>query len=718
MTERVAPARGRWAGSTIFAVPAVAGFAVLSGIYLGAGLLFADETVRFLVSDLAFLIPITAVVVTGAMAYRRSRGAEARFWLLLTGANAVILTSELYYVWWRVSLGYPEPVYAPFQLLHLAAGCFFISLLLSMTKFSSMTRVQQGRLLLDSAALVTMLYVFILRFVIDPLFAGVPNVTTPDYIAGAAYPIFGVVVVAGTLAIMLGFKVTGWLTWEKFVALSLVIYACGISVWPVWLVSFREGGPSMGTSALDLILVLGHYLLLLATAYRLTRREQEWPLRPTPLFQPTRGRRLAYAVPLLTLMALPVIVYGAVQAGDGSRDRWVMTGAALLLAGIAVARTTLVAVENGRLFHRAITDPLTGLFNHRFLHERLLVEIDIAQRYGEGLCLVDLDVDDLDRVNNVYGHPAGDDTLVAVGQAVRVACGPAAAVCRVGGDQFSVIMPNTAKHEALQVALRVQHGVRVVLTPAGDPVTVSMGIASYPADAADAEQLVALAQGTVYWAKRHGKDQVLVYDPAVVTELGPDERIRTIEEQTHIGTVRALATAVDARDPATRHHSRSVAALAVQVGAELGLGADRVRMLETAALLHDVGMIGISDDILRKPGALTDEERAHVHEHPGLGEQILGSTNLDGVLPWIRHHHERWDGLGYPDGLRAVAIPLEARILAVCDAFEAMTSDRPYRPAKSRAQAIEELVAGKETQFDPAVVDVFLTVIGHVPGSA
>jgi HD-GYP domain-containing protein (c-di-GMP phosphodiesterase class II) len=134
-----------------------------------------------------------------------------------------------------------------------------------------------------------------------------------------------------------------------------------------------------------------------------------------------------------------------------------------------------------------------------------------------------------------------------------------------------------------------------------------------------------------------------------------------------------------------------------------------------AGLLHDVGKIGVPDDILRKSGPLDPDERATVRAHPELGERILTSTAMDSVLPWIRHHHERWDGEGYPDGLRAVAIPLEARILTVCDAWDAMTSDRPYRAALTRQEAAAELVANMGTQFDPAVVEVFLRTSGATP---
>jgi len=246
----------------------------------------------------------------------------------------------------------------------------------------------------------------------------------------------------------------------------------------------------------------------------------------------------------------------------------------------------------------------------------------------------------------------------------------------------------------------------------GWPVTGSIGVASYPDHAKDREELVRKADGAQYWAKYHGKNQVVRFDAGTVQALDADERIRRLEEQSHLGTVRALAAAVDARDPLTQYHSRNVAALAVLVARDLGMAPERVRLIEMAAVLHDIGKIGITDEILIKPGPLTEEETALVREHSALGERILASTSLDQVLPWIRHHHERWDGAGYPDGLAAVAIPLEARVLSVCDAYDAMINERPYHRALSRAEAKQELVDCMGTQFDPAVVEVFIGMLG------
>jgi diguanylate cyclase (GGDEF)-like protein/putative nucleotidyltransferase with HDIG domain len=412
------------------------------------------------------------------------------------------------------------------------------------------------------------------------------------------------------------------------------------------------------------------------------------------------------------MTAMPIMIGLAITAPQGSLTRSVLGAASALLALLTVARTLLIAIESGRLFRRSITDPLTGLYNHRHFHEQLRAAIDSAARFDGTLAVLALDLDGFDEVNGLHGHPVGDEILRRVGTALREACGESGVMCRVGGDEFAAVLPGADAESALRVALDARHGLAAVSTPDGQGITASSGIAVFPQHAADAETLMRYADGAAYWVKRHGKDHVLIYDPAVVTELSPEDLLRAAEQQAESGIVRALAAAVDARHEYTSTHSVAVAAWATDVARRLGLDQERIRLVETAALLHDVGMIAISEDVLDKPEPLTQPEIAEIRTHPTLGERIVSGTMREPLLAIIRHHHERWDGSGYPDGLRAVAIPLESRILFVCGAYDAMTSPRPYRPAMSVAKAVDELRTGAGTQFDPAIVEVFLEGLG------
>jgi HD-GYP domain-containing protein (c-di-GMP phosphodiesterase class II) len=212
----------------------------------------------------------------------------------------------------------------------------------------------------------------------------------------------------------------------------------------------------------------------------------------------------------------------------------------------------------------------------------------------------------------------------------------------------------------------------------------------------------------MYEAKRLGRNRSVVFQAA--RTVARTERTGRAEAppEAYLGCVLALAAALDARDPSTRDHARKVGRYAAAIATRLGLTGDRVELVRVAGLVHDVGQVGVPDAVLLKPGPLGPDEWAEVRRHPEIGARVLAHPVPGEVREWVLRHHERPDGLGYPDGLRGAAIPLEARILAVADAYEAMTSDRPYRRALSPEMARDELVAGVDSQFDARVVEAFV----------
>jgi HD-GYP domain-containing protein (c-di-GMP phosphodiesterase class II) len=206
------------------------------------------------------------------------------------------------------------------------------------------------------------------------------------------------------------------------------------------------------------------------------------------------------------------------------------------------------------------------------------------------------------------------------------------------------------------------------------------------------------------------RDTRLARGIADITSLGLGNAVRFEElERTYVSTIEALANALGAQDQYTSDHAQALAQMAVRVGTALGVAGEAIKELELAALFHDIGKIGVPSEIIRKPGALTPAERRILNRHPEIGEQILAPVAfLAPIRPAIRACHERWDGKGYPDGLAGASIPLAARIVFVCDAYHAMTSDRPYREALAKGEAIRRLKLSSGTQFDPEVVDVFV----------
>jgi diguanylate cyclase (GGDEF)-like protein/putative nucleotidyltransferase with HDIG domain len=373
---------------------------------------------------------------------------------------------------------------------------------------------------------------------------------------------------------------------------------------------------------------------------------------------------------------------------------------------VAAAR----AVEVARLSEIAMTDQLTGLRNHRAFQEDLARELQRTSRTGEPLALVLLDVDDLKAANDTHGHQAGDELLQAFGATIRAE--PRATVCgyRIGGDEFAVILPGARALGGMELAQRIR--AATLAGTHGPSCTATAGIAEALGLRAK-DDLVREASLALVGAKRIHQD-VVVYAPDLKVETAP-----LAEDEHHTRTLAsALARAVDAKDSYTRSHCQTVSQLCAAIAAELGFGTDRLTRMRLAGLLHDVGKIGVPDAILNKPDRLTDEEYAVMKRHSVLGCDIVRAADMPVEARWVRHHHERFDGGGYPDGLAGEEIPLESRIILVADAFEAMTSDRPYRRAPGQEVAIAELRRHAGTQFDPAVVAALCRVLDREPTAA
>ena len=365
-----------------------------------------------------------------------------------------------------------------------------------------------------------------------------------------------------------------------------------------------------------------------------------------------------------------------------------------------------------RLADAARTDPLTGLQNRRGFEETFSVEVERARRHDRVLTVMVGDLDHFKRVNDRLGHPAGDIALMRAGELLDGSHRRTDSVARTGGEEFAVLLPETSESDGYLVAEKLRTAIEEAFRDETVPLTVSFGVASFPTHGTTSEALLAAADRALYAAKELGRNRAVIYSDEIASiGQGAGAGNDAASHETHLATMLALAEALDLRDTGTADHSQSVARYCALIANTLGLGLGHTRRVEIAGHLHDIGKIGIPDSILSKPGPLEDGEWEEMRRHPEIGADILGSGYFDDVRAWVLAHHERPDGRGYPFGLKGDEIPLEARILAVADAYEAMTADRVYRPAMGAQAARTELLSGAGSQFDRRIVDVFLAAL-------
>jgi diguanylate cyclase (GGDEF)-like protein/putative nucleotidyltransferase with HDIG domain len=371
-----------------------------------------------------------------------------------------------------------------------------------------------------------------------------------------------------------------------------------------------------------------------------------------------------------------------------------------LRASLVEAKRRIAALERD-LETRQTHDPLTGLPLLDLLSRRLCPEVERSRRHGRPLTVAVVDVDGFRAMNAHYSRAIGDQVLIAVGRKLAELTRTNDLVSRSGPDEFVVMMPETTVHDALQAFERILLELEALPLKPIECVPVSVGLAQWERGMT-AEQLVSAAGTRVQLARSGGGGRAVAGDTLVEMQ---DEG--TSESQNDV--IAALAEALLERDRYTGEHSESVVELVEKVARGLALSNREVDYVKAAAALHDIGKVAIPDEILNKPGPLDEDEWKVMREHPVIGERILRAIpGMGPVARIVRHEHERFDGGGYPDAIAGEEIPIGARIILACDAYHAMTSDRPYRKGMPHGDAIAELVAGAGTQFDPSVTEVLI----------
>ena len=378
------------------------------------------------------------------------------------------------------------------------------------------------------------------------------------------------------------------------------------------------------------------------------------------------------------------------------------------------------ALENARLHAKtlslATTDTLTGLFNRRLFDERLNGEMQRSQRHHLSFSLLMLDIDYFKQVNDSYGHLAGDAVLRQLAAVLRVQTREVDTVARYGGEEFVIVTPESDGSSAKLVGERIRKAVAgtAFLLPDGREigVTVSIGIACYPRCADSAEAMIDRADKALYLAKQEGRNRVYLYRELLHAELekSPGRIVELLNEGGE--NARAIATAVNVKTAHLRDHADKVEEFSLRLGRRLRLSDAELKLLSLASILHDVGYAAVPESILNKREHFTPQEWDVIKQHPVTASDILLQVPaMRDMLPLVRHHHEWFNGSGYPDGLKGEAIPYLARLLTVVDAYSAMTSDRPQRKAMKPDEAKALLIAGAGKQFDAQVVAEFISML-------
>jgi diguanylate cyclase (GGDEF)-like protein/putative nucleotidyltransferase with HDIG domain len=424
------------------------------------------------------------------------------------------------------------------------------------------------------------------------------------------------------------------------------------------------------------------------------------------------GRLAAVGQVALALAGYGLVLLAADEPRGEALEMWLVAASGLVVSGILIRM--LKSQVDGmvlQLADAARTDPLTGLLNRRGFEETFELEVERSRRGEHSLSLLIGDLDCFKKINDVFGHHAGDQALARAGEVLNREKRRIDRLARFGGEEFALVAPDTDSREAFMLAERLRMALRAEFAHDEIAITISFGLATCAQHGTSRQELLGAADDALYAAKELGRDRTVIYSDEVIGVLTPANG-RNSRRNEQLATMLALTQALDMGGAGTANHSQAVGQYCEVIAREMGLDATTVERVRLAGLLHDVGNVAISHLVLSKPEPLSPEEWMEIRRHSEIGARILANARLGDIGEWVLAHHERVDGEGFPFGLSRASIPLEARILAVADAFEAMTSDRPHRAAYTTEDATDELLRNAGTQFDSDVVEALLRALG------
>ncbi|GAA1886027.1 hypothetical protein GCM10009687_63190 [Asanoa iriomotensis] len=651
--------------------------------------------------DVPYLVPIVAAVGLSGAAAWVTRGRTRVAWVLLAISNALWLTGEVVWVYYTYVLQRGPPAVSAADFFYLSS--YVVAIPAILVGIGSSGHLRHVRGLLDAGLLALGLGTIGWQVAISPSLPQSPRLA--DFVA-FAYPLFGVAIVTTLAAVGLAGR-HRLPAWGVLVGAGFAVAGVTDAVY-----AYTIAAQNINSNWINVGWQVEAVLFGLAAVAAIRRPEPEARER-------TRSRDLT-AVPLTiaALAAIGLLVADRVDQGPITGGMLVILLA--LFAGL-LSRQLLIIRDRTRLATQlraslreqerlAITDGLTGVYNRRFFQEMLRIEAERADRTDTPLSVVLLDLDEFKKVNDGYGHPAGDAVLAQIADRIRGSVRASDIVARYGGEEFGCLLPGVNEEVAVEIAEQIRQSISRSEVAVGQGrnvrLTSSLGVAtggtrdSHPL--ADPDGLVNEADAALYRAKATGRNRVvaagMLVDPVYADPDLPPGLVW-------------LADRIDAQ-LSTHEHSTAVSRWSMLVAERLGLDMATLRRVAAAGRLHDIGKVTVADAVLRKALPLTAGEWEQLRRHPDESARLL--TDLGGrpdLAAVVAAHHERFDGTGYPRGLAGTGIPIEARIVTVTDAWAAMLADRPYSPPLTVAQARAEIERCRGTQFDPAVADVFLDLV-------
>ncbi len=667
------------------------------------------DTASLWLRQVLLLGPLAASVVVLFIVGRvGTPSRERNAWNLLAVATSFVLAAELYYSGYQVTVDSVGPQgFSPYDAFNAIGAVILVVGLSRVAGLSRVRRADNLRLAADVSALVIVGFMALYHFWVSRLMQS--DEYWLEAVRWTVYSFLGVVILVLLVLVYFNLRPVRFPQMTMPLTGSLAIFSVGLFLTPVWQSTQSDAVVTPLGAAVVCLLMDGYYLMFMAGLIRLVGKDQSWRNSSSrldmggPVWPPTI---LAATV----LIAVGLMGFWAYEASISTGEATLYVSASVLATLALVARTGFASLEAGEWKSFATADPVTGALNHRAFQERLESQLAVARR-GEPFTVALLDIDAFSGINQVLGHAEGDAVLRAVADALCSDRMPGESVYRLSGDEFAVIAPGVSVNPSLDFGRRLLSSIRRIDVPGLPGLSASIGVATATGDSCDREQLLVRADAAQTWAKYHGKNRVVAYDEHMVRALGVEERLRLREHESHLGIARALAAAVDARDSRNYYHSRNVAALVALLCSELDIDDEHVRRIEIAAILHDVGKIALTDEALRHGVRSPRNERA-AREHATLGATLVESLGDADMSGWVRAHHERWDGSGYPDGLAGSQIPREARVIALADAYDSMTAGRRGGRQLSKGAALQEIDHGIGTRFDPELAESFIRIVG------